>query len=388
MNFSPSRAPVLRALSVLVACAAVTAGCTAVLGADFDRGAMPDDAGDGSADASPSQVDPGARADAASDGGATPQCPAPAGRPGVRVSAEAGTWCIDSTEVTRADYGVFVASTDPGSSPQPSFCSWNGSFIPQEGWTDSPHDDRPVTKVSWCDAYMYCAWAGKRLCGEPSDGVACGSADEGTDLVLSCPAGRIIVFVAFASFGTPTGSCATYEKGACDSKTSWSVVTSACVGQSSCTIRPSSNDFGDPCAGVKKSLSVRALCGTHGGGGDPHNQWGAVCTRDDAYAFPYGNVYDPSRCIGADVDAAGPAPVTSAPRCEGGYPGVVGMSGNVMEWVDGCGDPSDAGPAHDICAFRGGGYASQGQDMRCGSTWISDRQDTWPDVGFRCCSRE
>src|SRR5262249_40663852 len=40
--------------------------------------------------------------------------------------------------------------------------------------------DRPVHAVDWCDAFAYCAWAGKRLCGR----IAGGSVDPtfGTDL--------------------------------------------------------------------------------------------------------------------------------------------------------------------------------------------------------------
>jgi formylglycine-generating enzyme len=70
-------------------------------------------------------------------------------------------YCIDATEVTNADYGRFLAANYP-LHPHPR-CSWNTDFEPVGGIRGS--NDDPVTSVDWCDAFSFCQWAGKRLCG-------------------------------------------------------------------------------------------------------------------------------------------------------------------------------------------------------------------------------
>ena len=241
---------------------AIAAGCSTLLGADFDRAATLPDASEPDAAAEAATRDPRAdvEAGAAADARTPPDCPGTAGPPGVRIHAEAGTWCIDSTEVTRAQYGIFVASTDVGALPEPAFCAWNKSFLPYDGWKDLPHDDRPVTKVNWCDAYMYCAWAGKRLCGEHTESVVCGSADENATVVLSCPKDQVVVSVDFASFGNPSGSCGAFAKGTCDASGAWKAVTDACLEKSTCTVRAAADVLGDGCFGQKKTLRLQAAC--------------------------------------------------------------------------------------------------------------------------------
>lgn len=78
-------------------------------------------------------------------------------------------YCIDSTEVTQAQYRAWL-STNPSTSAQVSLCNWNRSFVPNCNWPPITTADYPVVCVDWCDANAYCANAGKRLCGKMGGG--------------------------------------------------------------------------------------------------------------------------------------------------------------------------------------------------------------------------
>ncbi len=114
------------------------------------------DAGDASAaDASDASDASAADAGDASEGGC------PSGK-GPEMVAIPGGFCIDSTEVTRGQYAAFLA-TSPSTAGQPAVCSWNTNFTPSN-WSPTP-SNYPVASVDWCDAYAFCKWAGKRMCG-------------------------------------------------------------------------------------------------------------------------------------------------------------------------------------------------------------------------------
>ncbi|KAK4408936.1 Beta-galactosidase 8 [Sesamum angolense] len=83
----------------------------------------------------------------------------------------------------------------------------------------------------------------------------------GPTLSLACPlANQVISQIKFSSFGTPRGTCGSFSHGRCSSKMAHSVVEKACIGSRSCSIGVSVSTFGDPCAGITKSLAVEASC--------------------------------------------------------------------------------------------------------------------------------
>jgi formylglycine-generating enzyme required for sulfatase activity len=122
-----------------------------------------------SADVLDASSDAGARADTGLPEPGDAGAPVDAGCPELPgpVMVRVGSYCIDSTEVTEAQYAAFVNAApriDAGVS-----CAWNKELepdtVPACRWDPAKFPNLPVTCVDWCDAYSYCLWAGKRLCG-------------------------------------------------------------------------------------------------------------------------------------------------------------------------------------------------------------------------------
>ena len=93
--------------------------------------------------------------------------------PGLMVLIQApqgGSYSIGQTEVTQAQYAKFLAEKEGDLSGQPAICSFNTTFVPLSPWPPLTRFDYPVTSVDWCDAYAYCKWAGRRLCGRIGGG--------------------------------------------------------------------------------------------------------------------------------------------------------------------------------------------------------------------------
>lgn len=96
----------------------------------------------------------------------------PIGKGPVMISVD-DRFCIDSTEVTNAHYAAFL-DAGLGSLSAPGFCSWNSTYVPG-AWDAAARPENanlPVVTVDWCDAYMFCVWSGKRLCGAIDGGPA------------------------------------------------------------------------------------------------------------------------------------------------------------------------------------------------------------------------
>jgi formylglycine-generating enzyme required for sulfatase activity len=215
---------------------------------------------------------------------------------------EGGTYYVDATETTNAEYAQFLAYVKGGGSvTQPAECSWNDSFDPAAVSTDcAPYYDPvgranyPVVCVDWCDAREYCLWVGKRLCGAIGGGSV------------------------------------------------------------------SRADAADPAT----------------------DQWYRACSLAGTLTYPYGNVFDATACNGGDSGYGATTPVGSISTCEGGYPGLFDMSGNVSEWSDTCDSTTGL---DDQCLTRGGRYDNPSL-LWCGLIESTFRADAFRNIGFRCCS--
>jgi formylglycine-generating enzyme len=284
---------------LLVAC---FADCGLILGAD-DYAVGPDvaDAGTDSSfvDGLATMTDTGADVSPDSNEASTPSCPSARGPAMVTVNAST-TYCIDSTEVTNQQYDLFVqaaAAADPDVT-QTAQCGWNHDVAPQgcpAGRTDPNLNPKwPVGCVNWCDAWSYCHWAGKRLCG--------------------------------ALGGGPV-------------------------------------DFNSPL--------------------ELNQEWLVACGTTAGNPYPYGKTFVPNACNSSPSGTL--ADVKSFNKCEGGYPGIYDMVGNVEEWIDSCLE-MDAGP-NDVCHELGNYYVQNFAPMpKCADLDIDSRNLTDPTVGFRCCA--
>jgi formylglycine-generating enzyme required for sulfatase activity len=136
-------------------------------GAVTEVGATADSAADvavsDTAQSDTRSVDAIVDADAADSTDSAASCPGTAGPTGVRV----GTFCIDATEVTSSQYAMFLAVNPQ---PLPSPCAFNTDYTPTVWPPVHGINDEPVVNVNWCDAYAFCGWAGKRLCGKIGGG--------------------------------------------------------------------------------------------------------------------------------------------------------------------------------------------------------------------------
>lgn len=106
------------------------------------------------------------------EGGVPPGAHCPAGRGAAMV--DTGMFCVDSTEATVEQYKRFLSDVGPGLDDArcigvslvpgtQASCSTSYAFSTANG-------HMPVRCASWCNAYAYCKWANKRLCGALAPG--------------------------------------------------------------------------------------------------------------------------------------------------------------------------------------------------------------------------
>jgi sulfatase modifying factor 1 len=180
----PERGP-----SVSVCCHDCTADAAAGDAAGPDRAAHDAAVADLATDAADARPGPDLAADAPADAPPAP-APCPDGRGGPPL-VRSGDVCIDATEVTNAQYAVFWTARAAGRDVEGQIpaCAWNLSFTPDTAaapWPFRPGTERrPVVNVDWCDAYAFCQWAGKRLCGSRQPATALRGWEQAGDPMLS-----------------------------------------------------------------------------------------------------------------------------------------------------------------------------------------------------------
>jgi formylglycine-generating enzyme required for sulfatase activity len=164
-SFVRRLAPLAVVLLVLAACAKV-AGIDSLEIGECKGGVCAAEAGDLDAPVTPPEEADAPPPVEAGTFDASKPCPGTAGPVMVRVGTESNNFCIDSSEVTVKQYTEFTTAKGTDVSGQPKQCSWNTSYAPAAGGPD----EIPIAGVDWCDAYAYCKWAGKRLCGKHANG--------------------------------------------------------------------------------------------------------------------------------------------------------------------------------------------------------------------------
>ena len=110
------------------------------------------------------------------------------------------------------------------------------------------------------------------------------------------------------------------------------------------------------------------------------SQWSRACAGDGGFVYPWGNDAAPAACNGAGSwpdGGASPRAVGAMTTCEGAWPGVYDMAGNVAEWT------SEMGRTHRIT--RGGSFMVGVAQLACDQTVEAAEATQSEVIGFRCC---
>ncbi len=125
------------------------------------------------------------------------------------------------------------------------------------------------------------------------------------------------------------------------------------------------------------------LCSDEGRRLCTEKEWEKACKGPSGLKYPYGNVWDPSKCNTQDKSGANRsiAPSGSFPACVSGY-GAYDMSGNVMEWTSSVFSAQDTADR----VLKGGSFAKPDWASRCAYRYnMLPTSSAYIEIGFRCC---
>ena len=235
-------------------------------------------------------------------------------------------YCIDERGATYGEYGKFVEAKGKDFDGQPPECAWNDDYGPVVEWEEPGIADLPPSK-----------------CG-PS------LAEAHPDRVLQC-----------IDFCDAWAFCASSGKRLCG-------LRGAEPGKVTKVDRDADGPGNDRLATFATSLE---------------SEWFNVCSQGGTTKLPYGNTYEPGRCVdetkmAAEGDKALNVADTSNNACHGTMPPydkVYDMGGSVAQWVNLC--------SGEICGSLGG---HRGPDHRgCADGFGMAYMREFPG-GVRCCA--